>query len=73
MYGNKRVEPYGTLKVRCGDTVKMCDIRDGAAPDFQQYIVFNRKRYAVVNVGGLYSPNFVFVDTKKTVIDENNA
>lgn len=56
MFGNKRSLPYGKLLVTDGKKEKVCAIQDDSYG--RQYVTFNRKRYAVKNYGGLYSPKF---------------
>lgn len=53
-YGNRRCMPYGKIKILQNGIETLRPIKD--APDGTQYITVARKRYTVVNVGGLYSP-----------------
>ena len=69
MYGNKRVTPYGKLRVVLGIETKWVDIKlDETKGYFQysDYFTFNRKRYYVKNIGGYMSANFV-IDEEKTI------
>ena len=59
LFGNRRIFPYGKLRVTDGTTTEIKPIRDDGA---RQYIVFRRKRHYVRNVGTLYSPRFAFVE-----------
>lgn len=57
-FGNSRVMPYGKLLVSDGTKEKACSIMDKG---FRQYVVFDRKKYYVNNIGTLYHPNFEIV------------
>ena len=59
-FGNKHSIPYGVLRVTEGERTQVCPTKGdkiGAYnPVIGQYITFNRKRYKVVNNGGIYTP-----------------
>lgn len=57
-FGNVHIMPYGTLRVTNGEVTKICKTKGDKNTDVlgYQYITFQRKRYKVINVGRLYSP-----------------
>lgn len=54
LYGNKRLFPYGTLKISDGKTKKVVKTKEEGGKTF---FTFQRKRYLIKNIGSLYSPN----------------
>ena len=58
MYGNKRIFPYGTVKVTDGEItkfVKFSQDNKWLKPSF----TYNRKRYFMNNIGSIYSPKYI--------------
>ena len=58
-FGNKHFQPYGTLLVTEGEHTQVCRTKGDTyseASSIGQYVTFRRKRYKVINNGGLYSP-----------------
>lgn len=61
-FGNKHFMPYGTLLVTEGEHTQVCRTkgdRYDTVSSIGQYVTFRRKRYKVINNGGLYSPQIV--------------
>lgn len=61
MYGNNHSIPYGTLRVRGEIDGKQVDVIVRTKGDLcgdctPQYVVINRKRYKVRNLGTMYFP-----------------
>ena len=71
LYGNKRIHPYGHMIVTDGTTEKRVsfgyrtDKRGLQIPPSQDYITFNRKRYAYKNIGSLYHPKMELTEWRE--------
>lgn len=57
--GNKQIFPYGKLIVSDGENQKVCSIQSDS--NGTQYILFNRKRFRIRNIGTLYAPVYEFI------------
>lgn len=62
MFGSEKSGPSAALLVSNGIVEKVCPVKTDARNGFKSYIVFNRERYYVENVGTLYSPRYEFVE-----------
>lgn len=70
MCGNKHYIPYFKCEVTDGTTTKIVKTHGDLVTDTPytpQHIIFNRKRYKVVNVGTMYSPKIELRDYKTNV------
>lgn len=62
MYGNKRIFPYGYIEVSNGTDTKVVKFdKDNKWLRFS--FTFNRKRYFMENIGGLYNPKFIIKES----------
>ena len=59
LFGNNHSQPYGSLII--SDSGKRTTRRIKEDDDGTQYIVFQRKKFGVQNMGSLYNPKFEFV------------
>lgn len=64
LYGNKHATAYGTLVIDGKIGKKVCRIQE-EADTYKNYIIYNRKRYYVKNIGRYMAANFV--------VDEHNT
>lgn len=62
-FGNDNTMPYGTLLITDGETEKFCKTKGTKYyENGTRYITFKRKRYKVVNNGGLHSPKLSLME-----------